>query len=111
MPSAEFLVTSPLSKFIQFTAINCGCAGTSYELIANWVHSSSLKAKTEVSKSDTPNWRQAMSGPFREKFWTAACKELETLEDMNAWEVVDRTDNMNVIDSIWAFKLKFFLMD
>eukprot|EP00956_Cyclotella_meneghiniana_P036232 scaffold123032_cov17-Cyclotella_meneghiniana.AAC.1 len=27
---------------------------------------------------------------------------------MDVWEVVDRTDDMNVIDSIWAFKLKRF---
>ena len=27
---------------------------------------------------------------------------------MDAWEVVDRTPDMNVIDSIWAFRLKRF---
>ena len=47
-----------------------------------------------------------MSGPFKEEFWKAAVKELETLEEMVAWEVVDRADGMNVIDSIWAFKIK-----
>ena len=35
-------------------------------------------------------------------------KELDTLEDMDAWEVADQTSNMNVIDSVWAFKLKRF---
>ncbi len=25
---------------------------------------------------------------------------------MGAWHVIDRTDDMNVIDSTWAFKLK-----
>ena len=30
------------------------------------------------------------------------------MESMEAWEVVDRDDSMNVIDSIWALKLKRF---
>jgi hypothetical protein len=50
-----------------------------------------------------------MNGPFKEEYWKAALKEIETLESMDAWEVVDRDDStMNVIDSIWAFKLKRF---
>ena len=47
-----------------------------------------------------------MSGPFKEEYWKAAVKEIETLEEMGAWEVVDREEDMNVIGSIWAFKLK-----
>ena len=27
---------------------------------------------------------------------------------MDAWEIVDRTNDMNVISSIWAFRLKRF---
>ena len=68
VPSVESLVASPLSKSIQFAANNCDCAGTRYELIANWVHPLVLKAKTEASKSDSPNWKQAMNGPFCEEF-------------------------------------------
>ena len=49
-----------------------------------------------------------MNGPFRDKYWTAACKEIETLEGMYTWDIVDRSEDMNVIDSIWAFKLKRF---
>ena len=49
-----------------------------------------------------------MNGPFNEEYWKAACKEIETLESMDAWEVVDRERDMNVIDAIWAFKLKRF---
>jgi hypothetical protein len=41
-----------------------------------------------------------MNGPFKEEYWKAALKEIETLEAMDAWEVVDRDDStMNVIDS------------
>jgi hypothetical protein len=98
----------PLSKYIHFAANDCGYTGSRYELIANWVHPLFLKAKTEASKEDNPNWKQAMSGPFKEEYWKAAIKEIETLESMDVWEVVDRTDDMNVIDSIWAFKLKRF---
>jgi len=49
-----------------------------------------------------------MNGPFKESYWKAACTEVETLEGMDAWEVVDRTDKMNVLQSIWAFKLTQF---
>ena len=49
-----------------------------------------------------------MSVPFKKEFWKAAVKEVETLEVMDAWEVVDQIKDMNVIDSIWAFKLKRF---
>ena len=41
-----------------------------------------------------------MNGPFSEEYWKASMKELETLEDMDAWAVADHTSNMNVIDSI-----------
>ncbi len=47
-----------------------------------------------------------MRGPFAEEFWKAAVVDLETLEGMGAWDVVDQTDEMNVIDLTWAFKLK-----
>jgi hypothetical protein len=65
-----------------------------------------LKAKTEASKEDNPNWKQAMNGPFKQQYWEAAVKEVDTLMEMDAWEVVDRPVDANVIDSIWAFKLK-----
>ena len=108
VPSIEALMASPLSNFIHFAANDCGYSGTRYDLIANWVHPLFLKAKSAASKEDNPNWSQAMRGPFKEEYWKAALKEIETLEQMDVWEVVDQTDGMNVIDSIWAFKLKRF---
>ena len=48
LPSVESLMASPLSKFLQFAANKCGCAGTIYALIATWVHPLFLKAKTEA---------------------------------------------------------------
>eukprot|EP00956_Cyclotella_meneghiniana_P015936 scaffold24808_cov102-Cyclotella_meneghiniana.AAC.1 len=108
VPTVEALMACPLSKFIHFAANDCGYSGSRYDLIANWVHPLFLKAKSEASKEDNPSWKQAMSGPFKEEYWKAAIKEIETLESMDVWEVVDRTDDTNVIDSIWAFKLKRF---
>jgi hypothetical protein len=106
VPTVEALMACPLSRFIHFAANDCGYKGTRYELIANWVHPLFLKAKSEASKEDNPSWKQAMNGPFKEEYWKAAVKEIETLESMDAWEVVDREEAPNVIDSIWAFKLK-----
>ena len=49
-----------------------------------------------------------MNGPFREEYWNAACKEIDTLEEMDAWVVVDRLEDMNILEGIWAVKLKRF---
>ena len=40
------------------------------------------------------------------EYWEATVTEIETLEFMKAWEVVERQDDMNVLRSTWAFKLK-----
>ncbi len=47
-----------------------------------------------------------MKGPFAKEYWEAAKLEIKTLESMNAWEVVECTIDMNVIESTWAFKYK-----
>ena len=78
------------------------------ELVCNGVRSLFLKAKSTGSKEDNPNWWQAVNGPFADEFWKAACKEIETLEAMGAWEVTDFIKGMNVIDSTWAFKCKHY---
>ena len=89
VPSVEALMACPLSKYIHFAANDCGYKGSRYELIANWVHPLFLKAKSEASKEDNPNWKQAMNGVFKEEYWQVSVKEFKTLEFMNAWEVVD----------------------
>ena len=98
----------PLSQYIHFAANECGYAGTRFELIANWIHPLFLKAHSAASKADKPNYSDAMSGEFADEFWEAAIVELETLEEMEAWEVVNRPPDANVIESIWAFKIKRF---
>ena len=67
-----------------------------------------LKARSEASQLDNPNWWQAMNGPFAAEYWKAECVEIETLENMEAWEVVDTPEGVKHIDSTWAFKLKRF---
>ena len=60
----------------------------------------------KANDPDTPNWNEAMNGPFAEGFWEAMRKELDTLEHMKVWEVVDREHWMQVIPTTWAFKVK-----
>ena len=104
--TVKSLMNSSLAPFIELAANDCGYRGSLKDLICNWIHPLFLKAKSAASKEDNPSWWQAMKGPFAKEFWKAAVVELETLEGMGAWEIVDQTDDMNVIDSTWAFKLK-----
>jgi len=67
-----------------------------------------LVAKLKGNDADNPSWIQAMNGPFSQEYWEASCLEVETLEKMDAWSVVDRKPEMNVLPSTWAFKCKRF---
>ena len=106
----EQLLACHLSRSIRFIANDCGNNGSRKEQIANWVYTIFLKAKSEAkseaNKQDRSTWSEAMNGPFNEECWKAAVKDLNTLKVMDAWEVVDQTNGMNVIDLIWAFRLK-----
>ena len=106
VPTVQDLLNSPLAKFVNVAASDCGYTGSAKDLIVNWIHPLFLQARSAASKEDNPNYWQAMNGPFAEEYWKAAVKEIETLEGMNAWTVVEREDDMNVIDSTWAFQLK-----
>ena len=68
------------------------------------LHPLILAAK--ASSADNPTWNEAMNGPLSDGYWEAAKKEIETLQKMKAWEVVDREAWMNVLPSTWAFKCK-----
>ena len=98
----------PFVQVHPFVTNNCVYRGLCYKLIANWVHPLFLKAKSEASKEDNSNWEQAMTRPFKEEYWQATVNEIKALESMNAWEVVDRTEIVNIIYSIWALKLKYY---
>ena len=108
VPTADALIHSDLARFVHFAASDCGFDGSIESLTVNWLHPLMLSAKASASSEDNPNWWKAMNGPFAEEYWEAACLEVMTLEDMDAWDVVDQTDDMNVLPSTWAFKAKRF---
>ncbi|NCF91157.1 MAG: hypothetical protein GWQ05_09390, partial [Verrucomicrobiaceae bacterium] len=109
VPTPEDLLNSDLARFIHFAAGESGYNGTIESLTSEWLHPLLLAAKTRKKfDPDNPNWMQAMNGPYAEEYWEAACVEMETLEKMDSWTVVDRTSDMNVLPSTWAFKCKRF---
>ncbi|KAL7555000.1 hypothetical protein ACHAWF_018958 [Thalassiosira exigua] len=68
-----------------------------------------LQAKISKYNEDNPSWDMAMNGPFAPEFWKACEVELGTLvDDMDAWELVDKTPDMKVLPSTWAFRIKRF---
>ena len=106
VPDANSLMTDSLTKFVHFAAADCGFDGSIEALVVNWLHPLMLAAKTASTSGDNTNWKQAMNGLFADEYWEAACTEVETLERMKAWEVVEREVTMNVLSSTWAFKCK-----
>ena len=46
-----------------------------------------------------PSWEMAMNGPFRDGHIQAQKVEIETLQKMDAWDIVDRQPWMNVLPS------------
>ena len=85
----------PLAKFITF----CGYSGSAKDLIVNLVHPLFLKAKQLQARFDDLTWWEAMCGFFADEYWKATTHEVKTLEVMNAWKVVDITENINVLQS------------
>jgi hypothetical protein len=104
LPSISDLINSPLSKYITLAANDFGYDGTAEELIVQYVHPLFLRAHSAASKEDNPGWQEAMQGKFADDYWKAMEVKIFTLESINAWEVVDREDDMNVINPTWAFK-------
>ena len=49
-----------------------------------------------------------MQSDYASEWFKAAQIEIETLEKMKCWDVVDRTPDMKVLGGTWAFKLKRF---
>ena len=89
IPSPDELMSSEPSIFVHFAATDCGSDGSVESLVINWLHPLMLAAKSKSNQEDNPNWNQAMNGPFSEEYWESACLEVETLEKMDAWTVVE----------------------
>ena len=89
IPTITELLDSPISNYITLAANDCGYSGTAEELIFSYVHPLFLKAKAAESSEENPNWRQEMNGQFADEYWDAAVSEIETLESIKAWGVVN----------------------
>ena len=63
---------------------------------------------TKSSQNDNPRFNKAMNGQNSNGFQEAAAKEAAMLQNIGTWEQVERKLEMNVIQSIWAFKIKQF---
>ena len=108
VPSVEELMKSSFANFITFSANDCGYSENIKDLVVNCVCQLFLKEKAAASKEDSPAWQEVMHAPLADKYWKAAITVVKTFKAMNAWEVVDHTKDMNVLQSTWAFKLKHF---
>ena len=80
-------------------------------MMVKWVHMFFLRFKAADIKEDNPNWWQSMNGTFSNEYWKAAFKEIKKLEEMEAWEVLDRTEEINFIVSKWDLKWNNLLMN
>ena len=66
-------------------------------------------AKSASNSEDNPSYDEAMSGIYKHEYTEAAKIELHTLQnELDCWELVPRTPEMNVLPSTWAFKCKRF---
>ena len=97
VPSVDALLKSDLARFVHFAAADCGYDGSIESLTANWLHPLMMAAKSKGNDVDNPDWWHAMNGKFAQEYWEAACIEVETLKKMDAWSVVDRMPDMNVL--------------
>ena len=61
---------------------------------------------TQANAADNPSWDEAMNGPDKAGYWKATEVEIETLERMECWDVIDQEHWMNVLPGTWAFRCK-----
>ena len=90
--------------YSNFYATNAAHAINPREGTLESFHPLLLSAKANAK--DNPTWNEATNGPMSEIFWKAMDVELNTLNRKDVWTVVDQTDDMNVLESTWAFKVK-----
>ena len=63
-PTVADIVSSPLDNHINLADNNFGYGGTAEDLIKNCLHPLFLKAKSDISQEDNPNWCEATSQFF-----------------------------------------------
>ncbi len=100
-PTMEDFLASCLSKFITFAANDCRYSGSFTEIFVNLVHPFFLKA---IILHPVKPWMD----PFADSYWKTAEKEIDTLEGVGAWDMVENEDDMNAVTGNWGFKCKWF---
>ena len=69
------------------------------------MHPMALAVKAH--SANNPKWHEAMNGPNADRFWCAMEVEMDLLmKEMDFWEAVNQQSDMNVLYSMWAFKVK-----
>ena len=62
----------------------------------------------KANDKDNPSWEEAINGPLAEGYMVSAQTEIDTLEKLKVWEVLEQKHWMNVLPSTGAFKCKRF---
>ena len=106
LPTVSDFVASPLAKFVTIAAQDSGYTGRTEDLFMTEVHPLFLQAKAATNKADFASWKEALRSEHASEWYQAAQIEVETLEKMKCWEVVDRLPSMKVLGSTWALRLK-----
>ena len=78
-PEVADILAGEISKYINLHTNKCGYSGTVEELIFNYFHPLFLNFNATEIKEDNPNWREANTGPFVDKYWKAMKTKILTL--------------------------------
>ena len=65
-----------------------------------------FKANSAASREENPNWCEATIVVFADNYCKSMKVDIDILESMGAWEIIDRDEYINIIDSTWDFKCK-----
>ena len=59
-----------------------------------------------ANKEDNPTYAKAMQGPDSAGFIAAMEAKIAILKEMNVFDIVQRTADMDVLSGVWALKTK-----
>eukprot|EP00957_Ditylum_brightwellii_P069609 5287558-Ditylum_brightwellii.AAC.1 len=113
------MAPSPLNPQLFWRKIHSGAINDAFIARLDWEQpcvsadftSFLIQQTTHTVSADahgTPNWHQAMNGSNAEGYRNAMDVEIGTLTGKESWIIVQRTKDMNVLKSTWAFKCKWF---
>ena len=67
-PTVAEILASPIAKYITLAKNNCGYSETAEQIIVNYIHKVLLKYKDAEIQKDKPNFREAATVPFANKY-------------------------------------------